>query len=123
MDTRAPHHPATGRAERIVAWVLAVSYWVGVPIAVAMEYRTGFMSARFGFPPAFVYAVSAAQFVLAAGLLVPRFLVASGVALTVITLGAVASHLRIGSPLTALPALAYTLVQLWLIFRARRPGH
>jgi hypothetical protein len=40
-------------------------------------------------------------------------------ALTVVTLGAIASHLRIESPSTALPALAYTLVQVWVGLESR----
>ena len=38
----------------------------------------------------------------------------------VIAIGAVGSHLRIGSPLTALPATAYVAVQLWFITAIRK---
>ena len=38
----------------------------------------------------------------------------------VIAIGAVGSHLRIGSPLTALPAMAYVAVQLWFITASRK---
>lgn len=46
--------------------------------------------------------------------------------LTLITLGAVVSHLRIASPSTALPAVAYTALQVWVGLERRggagRPG-
>ena len=115
----------TGRARgaaavRIVAWVLAVSYLIGAPLVAFLEYNGQVMSARFGIPPLLIYATSAAQVVLAVGILRPRFAVASAALLSVIAAGAVFLHLRIGSPLTAVPALIYVVVQLWFITATRK---
>jgi hypothetical protein len=40
-------------------------------------------------------------------------------ALTVTTLGAAASHIRIGSPQAALPALLCSAIQVWFALRSR----
>jgi hypothetical protein len=109
-----------GRTLRIVAWVLAVTYFIGALLAGYLEYSGNVMSQRFDYPPLLIYATSAAQLILAAGLLRTRYSVWSAGLLTVIAIGAVVSHLRIGSPLTALPALAYVVVQLWFISASRR---
>jgi hypothetical protein len=53
------------------------------------------------------------------GVLVRPLVPLATAALTVVTLGAIASHLRIESPSTALPALAYTLVQVWVGLESR----
>jgi FtsH-binding integral membrane protein len=108
------------KSTRVVAWIIAVSYLVGAPVAAFLEFSAQMMSGRFGYPPLFIYATCAAQIVLSVGILVPRFAVWSAAILTVIAVGAVASHLRIGSPLTALPALAYVALQLWFIATSRR---
>jgi hypothetical protein len=68
-----------------------------------------------------IYLVCIVQVVCAASVLVRRLAPWAAAALTVTTLGAVASHVRIGSPMTALPALIYTAVQLWFGFRTREP--
>ncbi len=70
-------------------------------------------SERFGYLPEFLYLVSITQFVCAL-LLFVRFLAhsSSGI-LTVLSLGAGVSHLKINSPVTALPALGYTAIQIW----------
>ena len=108
-------------AVHIVAWVLAVSYLIGAPLVAFLEFNGQVMSARFGIPPMLIYATSAAQVVLAIGLLRPQFAVASAALLSIIAAGAVVLHLRIGSPLTAVPALVYVAVQLWFITAFRRP--
>ena len=107
-------------AARLVAWILAISYLVGAPLAAFLEFSGQLMSERFGLPPLLIYLTCVAQVVLAVGILRPRFAVWSAALLTVLAMGAVVSHLRIGSPLTALPALAYTAVQLWFITTTRR---
>lgn len=73
------------------------------------------MSDRFGYPPEFIYATSFIQVVCSVGLVLPRFTFWAATFLTVIAIGAVVSHLKIGSPVTSLPALAYAIVQIWLI--------
>jgi hypothetical protein len=105
---------------RIVAWVLAVTYLIGAPVAGFLEYSGQVLSQRFHLPPELIYATSAAQLILAVGLLLPRFAVWSAGLLSVIAIGAVGSHLRIGSPLTALPALACVAVQLWFVTATRK---
>jgi len=116
VSGRAP----AARTLRIVAWVLAISYLVGAPLVGFLEYNGHVMSERFGILPVLVYATSAAQVLLAVGLLRPRFAVRSTAVLTVIAAGAVFLHLRIGSPLTAVPALTYAAVQLWFITALRK---
>jgi len=107
---------------RVVAWILAATYAVGAPAAAIFEYVGGALSARFGYPPEFIYLVSLVQFICAIGLTFRRYARPSAAVLTAIALGAVASHLRIGSPLTALPALVCVLVQVWLLAKLRGAG-
>ena len=111
---------ANAKALRIVAWTLAVTYLIGAPVAGYLEYTGDVLSQRFDLPPQLIYATCAAQLLLAVGLLLPKFAVWSAGLLTVIAIGAVGSHLRIGSPLTALPAMAYVAVQLWFITASRK---
>lgn len=110
------------KALRIVAWILAVTYLIGAPVAGYLEYTGDVLSQRFDLPPQLIYATCAAQLILAVGLLLPQYAVWSAGLLTVIAIGAVGSHLRIGSPLTALPALAYVAAQLWFITATRKAG-
>ena len=111
-----------GKALRIVAWTLAVTYLIGAPVAGFLEYSGQVLSQRFDLPPQLIYATCAAQLILAVGMLLPQFAMWSAGLLTVIAIGAVGSHLRIGSPLTALPAMAYVAVQLWFITAASKAG-
>lgn len=105
---------------RTVAWVLAATYLIGAPVAGCLEYNGQVLSQRFDLPPPMIYATCAAQVVLAVGILSRKHAVWSATLLTVLAVGAVGSHLRIGSPLTALPALVYVAVQLWFITATRR---
>ena len=98
---------------RVAAVFLAVSYAVGAPLTAYIEYANHTFSQRFGYPPAFIYLICAVQVVCSIGVLVRPLASWAAAALTVITLGAIASHLRIGSPVTALPAIVYTAVQVW----------
>ena len=93
---------ARERLVRVAAGFLAVSYAVGS--------RT--ISERFDLPPELVYLTCAVQLVCSAGVLVRPFASWAAAALSVIALGAIASHLRIGSPETALAAVFYTAVQV-----------
>ncbi len=109
------------RSVRVAAWFLALSYGLGGPVAVFLEFRSHTLSERFDLPPALIYLTCTVQLVCSIGVLVRPFALWAAAALTVITLGAVASHVRIGSPATAVAAVVYTAVQVWfgLMSRAR----
>lgn len=106
---------------RIVAGFLSVSYGIGAPLMAFLEFRDQVFSQRFDLPSELIYLTCAVQGMAAVGVLVRRFAPGSAAALTAITLGAVASHLRIGSPSTALPALGYTVLQVWFGLASRGP--
>jgi hypothetical protein len=76
-------------------------------------------------PPELVYFTFAVQFVCAIGVLVRPLASWAAATLTLTTLGAIASHVKIGSPLTAVPAAVYTAVQVWfgLATRGRKDVH
>ncbi len=112
----------SNRWVRAVAVFLAVSYVVGAPVGAALEYRDAILSQRFDYPPALIYVTAAIQIVCVVGVLMHRFAAKAATALSVITVGAIASHLKIGSPLTAIPALLYTVVQIWFAL-ARHQVH
>jgi len=99
--------------ELVAGWFLFLSYFIGAPAFAIVEARTGLFSGRFNYPPEFLYLVSAAQFLCSLVLFVRVLAPWSAVLLTVITVGAVISHLRIDSATTALPALIYTAIQIW----------
>jgi hypothetical protein len=107
--------PPVSRGARVVAVFLAISYAVGAPVVALLEYRYAIFSQRFGYPPWFIYSTTVIQASCVVGLLVERYVSRAAAALSAITLGAIASHLRIGSPLTAMPAVLYTVVQVWLV--------
>jgi hypothetical protein len=104
-----------GRARllRIVAGFLAISYGLGAPLAAMLELRNHTFSLRFGLPQGLVYLTFAVQFVCALGVLVRPLASWAAATLTLTTLGAIALHVKTGSPLTALPAAVYTAVQVW----------
>jgi hypothetical protein len=77
-------------------------------------------SERFGYSSEFLYLVSGTQVMCAFALFVRPLAPWSSVILAVLACGAVVSHLRIDSPLTALPALGYTLLQIWYGIRVYR---
>lgn len=107
---------------RIVAGFLAVSYAVGAPMAIFFELRDQALSQRFGYPSELILLTCAVQIAGAIGVLVRRLAPWAAAALTLITLGAIVSHLRVGhSPQAAVPALFYTVLQVWLGLRSRAP--
>lgn len=108
------------RWQRIVGWFLVLSYAIGSPAFAIVEARTGLFSQRFGYSPEFLYLVSGIQFVCSFVLFVRSVAPWSAFVLTVLTVGAIVSHLRINSPVTALPALVYTALQIWYGFRMYR---
>jgi len=103
---------------RIAAGFLSITYGIGALVTVFLEYRRHLFSERFELPPELIYLVCAVQLGCAIGVLLRKFAPWSAAVLTVITLGAIASHLRIGSPLTTLPAVFYSVVQVWFGIRS-----
>lgn len=110
---------APARWWRITAWILAISYGVGGPWMAVLEFRNQLFSTRFDWPPALIYVTCVIQFACAFAVLMPRFASLAAAGLTVTTLGAVVSHFRIGSPLTSIPAVLYTALQVWFGLAAR----
>jgi hypothetical protein len=115
-----PSHSHADRWQIIGGWFLTLSYVIGSPVFAIVEARTGMFSERFGYSAEFLYLVSGAQVACASVLFVRMLAPWSSVILTVLAFGAVISHFRIGSPLTALPALGYTLLQIWYGIRVYR---
>ena len=103
----------------VAAGFLAISYGIGAPLTAFLEYGSQTLSQRFDLPPELIYITCGVQFVCAIGVLVRPLASWAAAALTVITLGAIASHLRIASPVTALPAIFYTAVQVWFGLKSR----
>jgi uncharacterized membrane protein YphA (DoxX/SURF4 family) len=97
---------------RITAWFLALAYGIGATICAALEATHGTFSTRFDLPAPLIFATCATQLVCAIGVLSPRAAPWAAAVLSLTSLGALGAHLRIGSPLTALPALAFTLIQI-----------
>lgn len=103
-----------------IGWFLLLSYAVGAPVYAIVEAYTGLFSERFNYPPVFLYFVSATQFVCALVLFVRKLAPWSSVILSILAVGAVFSHIRIGSAITALPAVAYTALQIWYGIRVHQ---
>lgn len=78
------------------------------------EYQSRGLSQPLGYPPGLIYLICLVQFACALLLLKWELVPWAAAVLTGITLGAVASHFRVGAPLSALPPLFYTAVQVWL---------
>lgn len=110
------------RWARRAAWFLAVSYGIGAPLAAVLEVRSHVLSHRFDYPSGLILGVCALQLLCAIGVLIRRLAPWAAAALTLTTLGAMVSHFRIGSPLTALPALLFTIVQVWFGLVSRGGG-
>jgi hypothetical protein len=108
------------RWQRIVGWFLLLSYAIGSPAFAIAEARTGVFSQRFDYSPEFLYLVSGIQFGCALVLFVRSAAPWSALVLTILTVGAIVSHFRIGSPVSAFPALVYTVLQVWYGLRMYR---
>lgn len=121
MNRNDHHGSAREKWRFLAAWFLALSYGIGAPLTAFLEYRSHTLSERFDYPPELIYVTCVVQVVATLGVLVRRFAPWAAAALTVITLGAIVSHLRIGSPVTTLPALFYTAVQIWFGLESRAP--
>jgi len=122
MDERHETGPGSDRRTRVAVLFLAISYGVAAPVTLFVELRDRTLSVRFDLPPELIWVVCAVQVLCAAAILVPRLAPWSAAVLSIITAGAAGSHLRMGSPLAAVPALVYTAVQVWLVAHLlRRP--
>lgn len=109
------------RPARAIAWFLFLSYVIGAPAYLVMEFHSDLFSQRFGYSSEFIYLMGLAQVVCALLLFGSRRMVLLGLAvLTILSIGAIGSHIRIGSPLTGLPAVVYTALQVWLIVSTSR---
>jgi len=108
------------RWQLIVGWFLVLSYAIGSPAFAIVEARSGLFSQRFDYSPEFLYLVSGVQFVCSLVLFNRSVAPWSAIVLTALSLGAVVSHIRIDSPVTALPALVYTAIQIWYGLRMYR---
>ncbi|MHC5209882.1 MAG: DoxX family protein [Planctomycetota bacterium] len=100
--------PPSPRGVRVAAWFLALSYGLGSPATAYLEVRDHTFSERFDVPAALIHVTCAVQVLCAIGVLVRPLAAWAAAALTVTTIGAIASHLRIGSPETAIAAVVYT---------------
>ncbi|HSR50877.1 MAG TPA: DoxX family protein [Acidobacteriota bacterium] len=103
----------------IAAGFLALSYGLGAPWAAYVEYSTPGLSSHFGLPVWFIYAVCSLQIFSALGVLWRATAFWSASLLTVTTLGAIAVHLKVAEPLSAIPAVLYTALQIWFATRIR----
>jgi cytochrome bd-type quinol oxidase subunit 2 len=106
-------HSSRARWLRRTAWFLALSYGIGAPLAAVLEVRRHVLSQRFDYPPALILGVCVLQLGCAFAVFGRRLAPWAAAALTLTTLGAIVSHIRIGSPWTALPAVFFTIVQVW----------
>lgn len=114
---KAGDHKVKNRSKlwiRGIAIFLSLSYAIGAPYTMVLEYRDQLLSQRFGYPEEFIYFICAVQFFCAIGLLIWPLVRWAAAILTVITLGAIYSHFKIESPSTAIPALFYTVLQIWV---------
>lgn len=107
------------RLIRVAMWFLAVSYGIGGPLTAVLEFQKDLISERFDLPPLLIYLTCVAQTVCAILVFMPRLALWATGTLTVITIGAIGSHIRIGSPETAVTAVIYTAVQVWFGLKVR----
>jgi uncharacterized membrane protein YphA (DoxX/SURF4 family) len=106
----------------VARWFIVLCYVVGSPVTGIVEFRTQALSQKFDLPPAFLYAVCAAQVACAVAVFSKRLAPWAALILSVITLGAIGTHLRNESPLTAIPALVCTVIQAWFGIKAWQLG-
>ena len=98
---------------RMLGWFLFLSYFIGCPAFILMEYRSNVLTEMFGYYPAFIYFTKVTQFICSLLLLSKRFRQWSLGILTIMSIGATLSFLKTTSPLAGLPAAGYTLLQVW----------
>lgn len=111
--------PATrpGGRVRLAVGFVALSYAVGAPVAVLMEYRYGMVSGGLGLPGQVVLLAAAVQLCCSVAILFRVTANLATAALTVISIAVAVSYIRGGATLASVPALAYSVVQVWLGLR------
>lgn len=97
-----------------------MSYGLGSSAALMIELRNQLFSTRFDVPQELLFLVLPIQVVCAVGVLTKRYAPLAAGVLSMTTVGAALAHFRIGSPLTAVPAIGYTILQLWFAIAAYR---
>ena len=110
---------ATGpdRVASLAVVVVALSYALGAPVAALMEHRYGVLSGGLGLPEHVVFLAAAVQLCCSVAILFRATANLATATLTVISIGVAVSYLRGGAPLASVPALAFTVVQVWLGLR------
>ena len=99
--------------------ILVISYVAGPIFIAVQEFKRATTSRHFRLPVALVYLVSVVQFGCAIALLSDHTAMWAALVLTGTTLGALGSHLRIGSAKTSVPAIVYSLLQIWFATQLR----
>ncbi|WP_354696717.1 DoxX family protein [Elongatibacter sediminis] len=120
MVSHQARNSSTEKWQVIAGWFLTLSYVIGAPVYAIIEANSGLFSERFDYSPGFLYLVSIVQFACALVLFVRSLAPWASAILTALALGAVYSHVSIGSPLTSLPAIAYVFIQIWYGIRIYR---
>lgn len=110
---------ATGpdRVGSLAVVVVALSYAVGAPVAALLELHQGMVSGSLGLPEDVVFLAAAVQLCCAVAILFRATANLATATLTVISIGVAVSYLRGGAMLASVPALALTVVQVWLGLR------
>ena len=103
---------------RGISIFLSLSYVIGAPYTMVLEYNDQLFSQRFSYPPEFIYLTCIVQFLCAIGILFRPLARWSSAMLSVITLGAIFTHFRMGSPINAIPALLYSVLQIWVALKS-----
>ena len=98
---------------RMAAWFLFISYFFGALAFLVAEFRGHLLTNLFGYSLLFIYFIKTIQFVCSLLLFSKRLRLLSVVILTILSMGAVGSFIRIESTLAGLPALGYTILQVW----------
>jgi hypothetical protein len=109
------------RSLRIAGWFLAISYGIGAPVTAIAELRSAALSERFGLPPELIYLTCAVQLASASAVLVRALAPWAALALTAVTVGAIGAHLNTEAPVRAIPAVFYTVLQIWFGIENRSP--
>jgi hypothetical protein len=97
----------------MAAWFLFISYFFGALAFLVAEFRGHLLTDLFGYSLLFIYFIKTIQFVCSLLLFSNRFRLLSVVILTFLSMGAVGSFIKIESTLAGLPALGYTVLQVW----------
>ena len=108
------------RSVTIARWFLAITYAVAAPVSAALELHRHLFSQRFDIPPSMLYLAAATQAVCVPLLFSARWASRAAWILTVVTIVSIGGHFRVGSPLTAIGAVVFTVVQVWFSVLVRQ---